>query len=299
METSRIGARARARRSSHRSLTMSGRTASMCRCCVVSRLSWSPSRDATVRHSSGSSRTVRSRHTKKMPSRGPSFSSDTMPGVIRISRAPSSTTIQRVSPPMSFSPSSRRASISPISSEIADVRFSSSVASRTGRGCPSSVRTCGSHLTQSQSGLGSRPSRTLTTVSEGLCNAATWATAHIATERHWSGLPAMPTTPTSCRGMVTGTSGAVHSNGPSWTSRVGSLIVTSEGRSVVPIRRCRKSRSHGRRSHRRARGPVAKSSTVAGSGKLRRRLPRSPMREVTAARSVRTRRSSYSLTCSR
>ena len=252
-----------------------------------------------MRHSSGSSRTVRSRQTKKMPSRGPSLSNDTIPVVIRISRAPSSTTIQRVSPAMSFSPSSRLASISPISSEIAAERLVSSVASRTGRGCPSSLRTCGSHFTQSQSRLGSLASSTLTTVSEGLCSAATWATAHIATERHRSGLPAMPTTPTSRSGMVTGTSGAVQRSGPSWTSRVGSLIVTSEGRSVVPIRRCRKSRSHGRRSHSRALGPVAKSSTVAGSGKLRRRLPRSPTSELTAARSVRTRRSSYSFTCSR
>ena len=67
---------------------------------------------------------------------------------------------------------------------------------------------------------------------------------------------------------------------------------------MVPIRRCRKSRSHGRRSHSRARGPVANSSTVAGSGKLRRRAPRSPTSDFSAASSVRTRRSWYSLTCS-
>ena len=64
VETSRIGASARASRSSHRPLTRSGRTASMCRCWVISRLSWSSSNDATVRHSSGSWRTVRSRQTK-------------------------------------------------------------------------------------------------------------------------------------------------------------------------------------------------------------------------------------------
>ncbi len=169
-------------------------------------------------------------------------------------------------------------------------RLSSSVASRTGLGWPSSVRACGSHFTQSQSRLGLLPSSTPTTVSDGLCSAATCATAHMATDRHSSGLPAIPATPTSRSGMVTGTSGAVQSNGPSWVSRVGSLMVTSEGRSLVPSLRCRKSRSQGRRSHSRARGPVAKSSTVAGSGKLRRRVPRSPTSELTAAVSMLTRR---------
>ncbi len=53
VETSRIGASARAIRWSHRSSTRSGRIASTVRSPVTSRLSWSPSQPATVRHSSG------------------------------------------------------------------------------------------------------------------------------------------------------------------------------------------------------------------------------------------------------
>ena len=266
VDTSRIGASARASRSSQVALTTSGRIASTWRCSVVSRSIRPSAYDATVRHSSGSSRTVRSRQTKYSPTRGPSLSRETMPGLIRISRAPSSTTTQRVRPASCFSSSSRRSSSSPVSSASIVARASSSVASRTARGWSSSLRAWGSHFTQSQSRLGELPSRTATAVSAGPCRAATCATAHIATDRHASGVPATPTTPTSRSGMVTGTSGAVHSSGPSCASRAGSLIVTSEGRSVVPSRRCRKSRSQGRRSHSRARGPVANSSTVAGSG---------------------------------
>ena len=142
-----------------------------------------------------------------------------MPGLIRISRAPSRTTTHLAMPAICLSSSSLRASISPISSEMRVDLLSGSLASRTGRGCPSSVRAWGSHFTQSQSRLGLLPSSTLINVSDGLCSVATCATAHIATDRHSSGLPAMPATPTSRSGIVTGTSGAVQSSGPSCWSR--------------------------------------------------------------------------------
>ncbi len=106
----------------------------------------------------------------------------------------------------------------------------------------------------------------------------------------------MPITPRPTSGSVTGTSGAVQLIGPWCDSRAGSRSTTSLGVSAVPTRATIQSGWPRRRSHSRARGPVAISRTSAGSGASVRRAVRSTTSAWCASSSIARVRSSCSAT---
>jgi hypothetical protein len=127
---------------------------------------------------------------------------------------------------------------------------------------------------------------------------ASWIRIDRATACRICPCPAMPTTPAWAIGSAAGTSGAVQCIGPSCCSRRGSFTTTALGMSAAPIRTSSQSGSFGRRSHSRARGPFANSSSVAGSGMSARRASRSCSRLSNASCSTRRSRSWYSANCS-
>ena len=134
---------------------------------------------------------------------------------------------------------------------------------------------CGSQRTQFQCrpASGSADSTTIWR-SRGLCRAAAWPTSQRASPRELSSGPARPSTPSSGSGSGTGTFLAVGGGGSSASAGralLGHDLDRDRGRLVSPTRRCRVSGSCARRSHSRRRGPVAVSSTWAGSGEVIRR----------------------------
>ena len=236
-------------------------------------------------------------HTNIRPTAGPSSSSATTPGSRRRRRAPSSTTrISGRNPTPSLATAARRSTRS-TSSAIRRPVASSSAAPAAVTG-PPSRRTCGSQRVHVQDAV-SWSASTNRSTSAGECIVTTWATIQAATGPRVTGLPATPVTLTRASGTPTGTSAAVQCRERECSSRAGSSSVTSLGTSAVPTRATIQSGSFGRRSHSRARGPVANSSTAAGSGLSRRRSALSATRASWASCSTRRRRAAYSAQSSR
>ena len=136
-------------------------------------------------------------------------------------------------------------------------------------GAPRPGTQCGSQRTQFQCAAACGSSLRITMErSRGLCSTAAWATSQRARPRDAAASPAMPTTPRSLSDSVTGTSrsgGTLGGSAPYWAF-LSSAISMRDAWSARPSRSRSTSSSDARRSHSLRRGPVAVSSTSAGSG---------------------------------
>ena len=201
-----------------------------------------------------------------------------MPGMRRSWRAPSSTTrtlgprslagaAWPSEPPRPSGPSPALFSLaltSVTSSLTRRAAESGSVPTSATQSSPPRGAQCGSQRTQFHCGpaAGSAASTTMDR-SRGLCSTAAWATSQRASARDASSGPARPTTPIVVSGIETGTQKDVGTAGSLASSAPTSWIMAGPSNSPIRIRSV--SGSSARRSHSRLRGPVAVSSTCAGS----------------------------------
>ena len=249
-------------------------------------------------HSSGSCHSSSSMQISRMPRAGPSRSSPTTPGIARSRRAPSSTTTisgeNRRRLLTFFCRSARRSARICVSSARRRPMVSASDPTRASASCPSVGRTWGSHTVHAQSGTADCAVSTTNCTSRGDCVTASWPSSQRPIERGQVPGPAMPTTPTSASGTVTGTPRVQRG---SWSRRSwsrSSSTVTVEGRSPMPTRTCRWSASVGRRSHRRRVGVVAVIRSAAASSESDRRWSRSARTAPATASSIARTRSAWS-----
>ena len=274
--TSRTGASARATRSDQPSPTTSGRTPST---------GWLPvpgpapasspwTAPSPPRGTPRAAALLGVQAEEVHPYAGPSCSSGTTPGSSRSPRAPSSTTSTGANATPAPLGLRRLAPALERRRELGDLRPMESRSVPTAATAARVRRTCGSHRTHDQSATAVVPSGTAGVASSSPATGPPGCAAprpgpRATSRRPSGGRSAGPATPTTrSRPTLTGTSGAVQRRAPWWRSRLGSLIRTSVGWSAVPTRALSQSGSTGRRSHSRARGPVACSSTAAGSGKF-------------------------------
>ena len=235
----------------------------------------------TAWHSSGSWRSCSSRHRNSTPTAGPSRSSVTSPGSSRMRRAPSSTTstgrtastvatlanarARRVRPP-------RRRSTRSSSSATRRAVVSSSLPTDDERpGVAARVR----QPAHPAPGVGRRPARRAARrdTSAGECGRRRPARPSTpATRRRSSSLPGDAGDADARERHRDRARRRRSSAGPARGPRGrGRAATPRSATSAVPTRASIQSGSVRRRSHSRDRGPVANSSTVAGSGSSRRR----------------------------
>ncbi|SCE50163.1 hypothetical protein [Streptomyces sp. DfronAA-171] len=293
--TSRTGAIARATSSHHAESTRSARTSSTFGTPELRTDTRLPSATTTAVHSSGSSRSRSSTHSPKTRTPGPCVSTWTIPGTSRSRRAPSRTTRMsgsrsNVCARAEEDLAATRFWMSEISSLTRCAVLSGSLPIATGDPGRPEAR-CGSQRTQFHDSACSSVVRTTIRRSRGLCRTAACATAQHARSRGARPGPETPTTPWSVISRPYGTSASRQCTARWFVSRAWSSIRLSEGRVTVPSRSVRKSGSRRRRCHSSVPGPLAWSSTVAGSGKVSLRSSRSSTVASRTSRSSAARRS--------